>query len=344
MRTLLIALLVAASFAASAEDVDAELDARMQAQLLRVAETNGDGLSDLVLANALWQMFERTGDEQSKYQIKATAERLLEHARGLETDPQVLALHLQIDADYAADTPERALKLDQLQAATAENGYFALVLLSQPEYLDAPERAAALIHRAAQAPRYRSLMHPVLRSIHARVVKQVQADGMPEMDEVVDMSPETYAFMLAMIYGPTAHLPAYSRFTRVCNEQAFDQVRADCRSFSRRMAADAENYLDLMIANASLKKLADSPQETEAVDARIRQLKWLQKQHTQLWAKFEPEEDDGWNRELEARSLPFVRDWVELGELAASRQMLRDAGISEQPPADWPLDAERTEK
>jgi hypothetical protein len=344
LRTLLIAVLVAGGFTASAQEVDAELDARMHAQLLRVAETGGDGLSDLVLVNALGPICEQAGDEKSEYQIKATAERLLERARGLETDPSVLALHLQIDAEYAADTPERALKLDQLRAASAENGYFALVLLSQPEYLDAPERAAALIHLAAQAPRYRSLMHPVLRSMYARVVKQVQADGMLEMDEFVEMSPEAFAFTLAMIYGPQAHLPAYSRFTKICNEQVFDQLRTDCRSFAKRMAADAENYLDLMIANAVLKRLADNPQEAEAVDARIRELKWLQTQHSQLSSKFGTEAGDGWNPELETWVQPFIRNWVELGELAASRQMLRDAGISEQPPADWSPDTERAVK
>lgn len=334
MRMPLFALLILVAGSIVASSVEDEARARNEALFLRIANDEGDPMSDIALVGAM-PIF--ASGEHSRQQSEAwavTADRLLERARRADQGLDVLALRLMGDAKDAGSAEGRSLVLSKLEQASAENAFFALVLLRLPEYRDAPAATAALLHRAAQAPRYQSLMMPVARSLNQRLLPRMRAEGLSPSDGLPSPSAEIQVFALAISFASAVAMPVYHPLVSTCRA-AFDQLRADCRSISARMAADADTLVDAMIAQVIRIDLADDDAERAALQQEQRRLDWMHEQGSKLAELMEPEAGAAWTAGRTASAEQHVRNWLEHGELIAFRQAMQAAAIPDLPPVDW---------
>lgn len=341
MRTSLLALLILAAGGIAASPAADEARARNDALFLRIANDEGDPMSDIALVGAM-PLF--ASGEQGQQQSEAwarTADRLLERAGRADQNLEVLAMRLMGDAEHIGSAEERSLALSKLEQASAENAFFALVLLRLPEYRDAPESSASLLHRAAQAPRFQSLMMPVARSLSQRLLPRVRAEGLSATDDSQSPSDELRVFALAISYGSAVAMPDFQPLVSTCRA-AFDQLRSDCRRISARMAADADTLIDAMIAQVIRIDLADNDQERAALRQQQRKLDWMHEQGSRLAEElFEPDAGEFWTQAQTTRTEQHARVWLEQGELVAFGKAMREAQIPETPPADWRSRRER---
>jgi hypothetical protein len=302
--------------------------------LLHVVKTDGDTLSDLALSRKSKFYIDDSASAEHRLELQLHAERLLERMRAADDDKEVLSLRLVAGELPEAGSVERAELLQKGEAVAAENAFVAVTLLNLPEYSD-PALAASLLHRAAKALRYQSLYVAVARSLNTRILSTVRTHGMPQFLHSEGMSPETFAFVFALGYNSAIALPGYRKFLDLCGDTAFDQLRADCRNVAALMAAQADTVIDVAIANATLKRLAEGPVERAEAMARRRQSAWIQESAALLSSQIMPEDGEPWTPEMNAEVQRFARTWLADGEVAAFLQQTRDAGISEHPPEDW---------
>ncbi len=343
MRSTVFAVLMSMALGVSAasEAVDtgaalleADEAAFLGAHLLRVADTEGDALSDLLVADASKRFSAMDSDIARKPQYEAVRARLMVRVAASTNDPTLAAVALLAAEPRQIDADERIRYLQLLETASAENAYFAIQLLSLPEYREAP-KAAALLHRAAEARQYRSLYMRTLQSVYARLLTLAHAEGVPEFKRLQGMSPETFSFAYALVYAGTPALPSYRYFVNTCGKDAVDPLRADCRSVATLMANEADTLIDTLIANAVLKNLADNDVERAAIEAAQTQLHWRNAQHAKLSVALLPDDGAPFAKEQDALAASYTRTLMESGEIVALKVLLQAAEIPLQPPVGW---------
>ena len=320
----------------------AQLDDRFQDEqiqdeqfMLRAAALKGDPLSDLAIARVLGMRADDAQDQARKQALLAAAELLRDNVAGVEQNLDVMAWQLMQEWPPGGDATERAARVQRLELGSIDNAFYAISVLHLPEYRDAPAAAAKLIHRAAQAPRYRSHFVPVGRSLSERFLALARAEGMPRVPTMAGVSPESLAFIMAIGVAVAVPWPAYQPFSHICSKDAFDQLRVDCRRLATLMVTDADTFLDVHMGIAALKRMADSAADLAHIQTLEREQSWLQEQAVELSKDMHPGIDTNWTPEEDARFKRFAQVWFASGEVEAQRHLLREAQISELPPAQW---------
>lgn len=303
--------------------------------LLNMAAVKGDPLSDVVLSHSL-RLNATYGDDLAlQAAMRTQSEHLRAQSESATLDLSVLAFRVMTGEMGERTGAERAELLQKMETASTENAFYAVLLLSLPEYADAT-RAATLIHGAAAAPVYRSSYMDIARGLHRRVLLAVQEHGVPKhmgTDSLV--GPEAFAFAYSLTTSSAIALPAYKGMLTACNADTFDQLRVDCRHLAQRMLTDTNTMIDAHVAAAILSRIAADPIEQAAIEERVRQMNWTNQQSGLAFSELNLDTPPSGLAAAEARLVQYGRSWLKDGELVAMRQLVRETGVSEQPPMDW---------
>ena len=280
--------------------------------LLQAARVDGDALSALAIADTLEHL--RVGPLSPDVAEAAAGIRRDALARA-PTDPAMLALA------FERGTPqERAAWLPVLEAAAADNGFYALWMVGSQQVKDDPAAAARWIGVAARARRFESIDLALTRGLMARYQ---HVDFGPDAPRDASTR-RTMTFGAALSLTAAHSLMSSSTLIRTC-KQATGALREDCRALGRTWRDNAQSPLDAMLADVIRRDTADSESERAAIAADQRQLRWLTTRLT-----------DGDIEEFfaSADGLRYIDTHLAKGELVALQALAESRGTP-APPADW---------
>jgi hypothetical protein len=280
---------------------------------LQAARADGDALSAIEVAGVLLTV---DCDEAADVRAVGTALRSDALARAGD-DPAVLALALS-----AASAAEKAAWRPKLEAAAADNAYYALVLLAAEGLDGDPATRARLIALGARAPRFEGPQGRLMRGMFER------NDGIefPPSAAVPASRRRGAVFALTMAMTAMSGVGAKVPF-RTCKD-ATGTLRDDCRALARRWRDDARYSLDAMLADVILRDTAVDEEARRAALADKRELHWQARAQMQ---GFGADPDAFFET---AAGLRYMETYLANGELAAVRELLEPLGLL-HPPADW---------
>lgn len=310
----------------AAELAEAQAEkAKMNRYFLAAAKPQGDVASAWRLARAA--EFPMPGVPDSK--TAAMAIRAA-HPIAPDGDPMAVSLRLR-DTSLPFSPEERAKAIDTLLAAAAENAYFGLVLLSEPDFKDDVEASDQLFHLVARAPDYDSAYSAQV----AGLVKRFEPIAPPPAPAGFPYLPEAeFRFGLSTSLVAMDLMPAWFPVTRIC-KTATSALKEECRALGQMMLAQADTILEQNIAAALLRLGANDARQTADAAQATRRLHWQQEggNPSQVLGKSSTDRDKAIFREtLLAKS-----------EVAALAAVLQARGLPLDPPAGWKSSSERNE-
>lgn len=245
------------------------------------------------------------------------------HPIGPDDAPALLAVRLS-DKKLPFPDTDRAKALQSLLAAAADNAYFAVLLMSEPEFKADQETTDRLLRLAAHAPRFDGGYSARIAAMYDRLSALPMPP--PQAGEPVATDPEDLQLIMAVTLTAMDGGPAWTTVFRRC-KAATGPMQDDCRAFGVVVLDDADTLMDTLMGAALLRVTATTPEQRALAESARRTAMWRQEAGNPT--RRQSASDDRRDQALYRKAL-FAKN-----ELAALDAVLQSRGLPLQPPADW---------
>jgi len=330
-RLALLSSLSIFSISAAAQVVDETKPYDVSPYWLKAAAPDASPLVRVVLGQAL-QLQTTTG--MPVFSVPAATGRAIREAatHDAATDPMVQALDLTAMSREEA-SGQRVAAIDLLVKSIADNAYFGLALLGQPEIQGDAALEQKILAQAANATRYRSSYELVQKALYQRFLALHWAQTLPPGDRG-NLDDQEAAVISASGFAAAFAIPGNGAVLKLC--KSADQARrVDCLRLGQHLFAGSDNVADAIIALRLIELGAATDADKEQAVRERRRIEWQQSQMAKLW-------QDG-ARDATQISASLRRHLLlttQETELVALRHTLEIENLPLDPPTGWRSRAE----